>query len=306
MTAAEREGELTYRSIADSDVEDVLALVNIVQPHAPWDRSHFRWQFRDVPHGPAMVFGAYDEDRLVGLYCTVPAMLEAGGSAAVRAARVQDVMTHPDWRGRGILHALASMCLTWLTAEHISGYAFPNESSYRSFVRLGWNGEQRVPWWHSEPEAGGSGDHDAVQYESHDESATAIWEASAPEGAIRRDAAYLNWRYARPGQQYVKFLLGGEAVLVLKQYGATVHVCDLFAPASSAGAIGNALRFARRWAHQRGAQRVTAWLARDHRWAAEFVRGGMIWEDGVTRAIVTLPAAGKEVRYVSHSDNDIY
>ena len=295
--------ELEFGLADDGDVPQVLALANEVQPHAPWTAETFAWQFRQPPSGPALLFVARGAGRIVGLYCAVRGTLDAGG-ATVATARVQDVMTMPAWRGRGVLHALAERCRDWLLDEGIAGYAFPNEHSHRSFVRAGWDVATAVPWWR-----GGAAELgqtiDAAECDVFDERATEIWDAAKAGVAIRRDAAYLNWRYARPGQKYAKFLVGDETVLVLKRYNGSVHVCDVFAPAASRGAITHALRFAQQWAAQQGAQTVTAWLCPGHRDAPQFAEAGLVSQPDTGRYVVTLTTPGS-CFYVSHSDNDIF
>ena len=303
MRSVERTGAIRYGLLEEGDVAEARALINLVQPHAPWSSEHFDWQFRASPAGHATIFAAWEGPRLIGLYCAAPAVLQLRGAVA-KAARVQDVMTHPDWRGRGVLHALAEICRDWMRERAIRGYAFPNERSQGSFLRLGWDGTLRVPWWTSPIDAADARDESiAVSCAAYDARATAIWEAAEIDHAIRRDAAYLNWRYSKPRSRYEKLILRDDTVLVLKQYESTVHVCDLFAPADRAGAVADALRFARGWGARRGARRLTAWLPCDHRDAPQFEEAGMTWEANVARVVVTLD---ERLHYVSHSDNDIY
>ncbi len=58
---------------------------------------------------------------------------------------VQDVMTHPNYRGRGFLHWLATVCLEDMRNDGAIGYTFPNKLSEGSFRRTGWAELSPIP-----------------------------------------------------------------------------------------------------------------------------------------------------------------
>jgi hypothetical protein len=134
---------------------------------------------------------------------------------------------------------------------------------------------------------------------------------------VRRDAAYLNWRYSKPGQQYVRFVLGDAAVLVLKLYisqeSAKVHVCEVFSRSTEEGLVADLVRFATAWAHRRGASTVTAWMPSQHRYARQFETAGLRWDAASERmVIITSPPelAGFVQNhanwYLTQGDSDVY
>jgi Acetyltransferase (GNAT) domain len=127
------------------DETALLALINLVQPHVPWTREHLYWQFFDSPVGPAKLYVIRDGEVIVSLYAAIRQILEVDGQR-FEGWMIQDVMTHPDFRGRGFLHYLASLCLADIKWSGGIGYTFPNDRSEGSFRRTGWAELCEVPY----------------------------------------------------------------------------------------------------------------------------------------------------------------
>ena len=130
--------EIIYRRSSAKDFRSILELINTVQQHQPWSKERFDWQYLKNPAGEARLWVAESGNRIVANYAAVPHQFKIGAGEGI-AWMVQDVMTHPDHRGLGIMNDLAVLCTkSCCTDEFQIAYSFPNEYSHRSFLRAGW------------------------------------------------------------------------------------------------------------------------------------------------------------------------
>jgi hypothetical protein len=303
-------------AIAPSERDQVIELINLVQPHVPWSSENFEWQYFGGPAGPARLYVARDGGRVISFYAAVLHRLQLR-SEVVEGWMVQDVMTHPTYRRQGLLHQLAGLCLDDLRASRGVGYAFPNNLSELSFLRTGWNNWGTIPNWSCSALREERFSAAPRQCDGFDTVATEIWDQTGIIFGVRRDAPYLNWRYAKPGQKYFRFVADGSGVLVLKPYesekGLRVHVCEVFACASEEPLVAELIRFAMQWASARGAIELTAWMPKQHRYARQLEAGGLRWDGSSTRmVVVTSPPEMDQVVedraswYLTHGDSDVY
>ena len=298
------------------DAGGLLALINLVQPHVPWDRAHLEWQFFAPPAGPARLYVVRDGSTIVSLYAAVAQRVTVAGQT-VRGFMVQDVMTNPSYRGRGFLHQLGALCLEEIRAAGDVGYTFPNKLSEGSFRRNGWAEIGLVPRRGAPlPGPEPSAPPAPVQRleEAFDERATAIWEAAGLPTGVRRDAAFLRWRYGKPSARYERFLVDGEAgFVVLKTFddGPTriVHLCDVILRATARDQLPGVLASVFDLARRRGARRLTAWLPAAHPYAPDFDKAGLLLEEHDRYMLVTGPAemaVERQVWHVTQGDSDVY
>lgn len=274
-----------------ADAGALLALINVVQPHVPWDRARLAWQFFAPPCGPARLYVLRDGDAIVALFAAIPQRLRIGG-ATVPTWMVQDVMTHPDHRGRGYLHRLGQRCLDDLRADGATGYTFPNKLSEGSFRRLGWTAWGPVPWRGGavRPPTGRHGPLQVVPLRGgFDDAVASAWEHADVGIGVHRDAAFLNWRYSKPGAEYDCYRLDEAGFLVLKPYRdasrRVLHVCDLVVQADARHLLADALAFVHARAAAHGAERITAWLPADHPYAGAFDDAGLTLDQGHDRTM---------------------
>ncbi len=307
--------------IATSEDEAaLLALINFVQPHVPWTRAHLRWQFFDPPAGSAKLYVMRDGEAIVSLYTAIPQILEVGGQS-LEARMVQDVMTHPDFRGRGFLHHLAGLCLEDIKQSGIAGYTFPNDRSENSFRRGGWSELCEVPERSKDVSghtpSGGSISVETVS-ESFDEWATEVWNAANLPVGVRRDARFLNWRYGKPGNEYHKFRVEDDrGLFVLKLYanGATraLHLLDLVLRTADHDLLPEVLGFCFDFAAKHGAQTVTAWLPHGHPYAPQLDAAGLVIRPQRKRSVFVHPPAAhagliedSTAWHLTQGDSDVY
>lgn len=303
-----------------ADEAGLLKLIGLVQPHVPWEPEHLRWQYFGLPAGAARLYVVRAGSEIVALYAAVPQHLAVGGRARV-AWMVQDVMTHPDYRGRGFLHHLGALCLADIVAGGGIGYTFPNEQSEQSFRRTGWTELCEVP-----SRSRGAGTmpvaHDRPRIEPlnqpFDDTATFIWTSGGLTVGVRRDAAYLNWRYAKPKNRYYRFMVEGDrGLLVLKLYrrdrGSALHICELLVGAAHRALIPGMLAFCLEIARREGAEEITAWLPRGHPYASFFDDQGVVLERAQRRFVfVVAPRElGRTIFdpsawHLTQGDSDVY
>jgi GNAT superfamily N-acetyltransferase len=308
--------DLVYGTADETDAEPLLSLINAVQPHVPWDRRYLHWQYFAPPAGPARLWVVRDADRIVALYAAVPYTFEQAGHVR-RLLMTQDVMTHPEYRGRGFLHELGRICLSEMQASGDFGIGFPNERSEASFRRNGWLELCRIPQW-SRPIAQKIDAAVAIEpwVGRFDADADAIWAEAGLDTGVRRDARHLEWRYRKPGVDYQRYRIEGDrGVLVLRPYRGSktlLHVCELMVRRPSRALLAEVLAFCLSVAHTIGAEALTAWLPPKHPYAPALAAAGFLFDPSSRIVIVTgppelLPALADDGRWhMTHGDSDVY
>jgi GNAT superfamily N-acetyltransferase len=188
-------------------------------------RLRWEWQYRRNPNNPGHepeIWIAREGPAIIGQYATMPVKLSVGGSE-VQASWGMDVMVAPERQRQGLGEVLFR---TWDRNVGASLGLGLSESSYRLFQKLRWPDVGPVPCFvkpltrrafrrpnwpvglnrlvsaltlpvvkivaRTRPLAA-----EVRMIDRFDESFTRLWEALAPgfDLAVRRDAAYLNWKY---------------------------------------------------------------------------------------------------------------
>jgi hypothetical protein len=271
--------KIEVEELDENDCGRVIELVNSIQPHIPWNEEQFYWQYFGRSGYRAKLYGAIHKSNLVGFYASVKNDFLFEGNIR-DAFMVQDVMTAEEFRGQGILHLLGEVCSDAIDGSGSFGLTFPNEKSANSFRRLGWTEIMGVPL--REVSSNGLDRRSSVQVsevETFNDSAGEIWNASALCSGIYRDAEYLNWRYSKPGVQYLKFIIGnGVGYLVLKLFTGDrepkLHLLDLVLKEEAIEYTVDVLNFVLSTANDLGAPSVTCWLPEGHRYESSFVKFG--------------------------------
>ncbi len=115
------------------------------------DAQALAWRYDENPHGVSVSFVSRAEDKAVCGYACSPRMALAHGNVASRApiGETGDVMTHPDWRKRGLFSALdrAAIAETKRLGWPVV-FGLPNRRSAHIFTgELGWSAVGTVrPW----------------------------------------------------------------------------------------------------------------------------------------------------------------
>ena len=188
-------------------------------------RLRWEWQYRHNPNNPRQepeIWIAREGPAIIGQYATMPVKLSLKGRE-VRGSWGMDVMVAPERQRQGLGEVLFR---TWDRNVGASLGLGLSDSSYRLFQKLNWPDVGPVPClvkpltrrafrrpnWpmpinrlvsaltlpfvlivaRTRPLRA-----EVRLIQRFDESFTALWEELAPkfELAVRRDAAYLNWKY---------------------------------------------------------------------------------------------------------------
>lgn len=215
MPADRRAVDQMYRRVFGPDAADANKL--------RWD-----WQYLRNPNNPGgspEIWIAREGPTVIGQYATMPVRLQVAGRQ-VHASWGMDVMVAPERQRQGLGEILFR---TWDQHVGASLGLGLSESSYALFKKLRWpdvgpvpclvkpltRRAVRRPSWpmpinrfvsaltlplvrlvaRSRPVEG-----EIETIRRFDDTFTALWESIAPKFdlAVRRDAAYLNWKYAEP------------------------------------------------------------------------------------------------------------
>jgi GNAT superfamily N-acetyltransferase len=312
----------SIRAAGPADKPAILALINLIQPHIPWSSEHYDWQFLQGPAGPAEIRIIEADDRVVSLYVGTRQNLWVDGTIR-RGIMVQDVLTDPEYRGRGFLNGLAASFLAEMRDWGDCGYTFPNKLSENSFRRSGWTELTPIPALQlalpprAEGEHGSGGDR-LTEVAAFEASVETVWHSAGLRVGVLRDAAYLNWRYGRPQTTYRRYLVEGDrGYLVLKLYdrgdAKVMHVCDLVLRADARPLCDAVMADIRGLAADAGATLVTAWLPAGHPYRPQFEAAGFAPDPTNDRfAFTTGPDATLGVLappsnwHLSQGDSDVY
>jgi hypothetical protein len=304
--------------LGEDDCEKVIGLINAVQPHIPWNEEHFHWQYFGRTGFQPKLFGAMSEKNLIGFYAAVHSsfLLE---DEVRNVFMVQDVMTAETFRGRGILHLLGEMCSTAIDGCEGIGLTFPNEKSAGSFRRIGWTEVMGVPLLEAKcKQFSGKSSTLVSEISRFETSVNEIWTYSGLQSGIHRDAGYLNWRYSKPGVQYLKFLVGNRAgYFVLKLFTGgkepRVHLLDLVLKEMDIELAGEVVEFILSTATDLGASSVTCWLPVGHMYENYFVNQGFSRVNMLNRSVflrgVSVLDEVSQIQsgfHISQGDSDVF
>ena len=216
------------------DVNDILDLINLVQPKNPWSYEYLMWQYFSS-YGHANLYLITNNDKIVSLYASIKKKIYVNGKTK-DAFMIQDVITHPDFRGRGFLNYLGKLCVDDIINSKSFAYVFPNKLSENSFRRNGWMELTKIPLRTKEIIFDDKNFKTSEIFENRieqfDDVSTEIWNNSGLNIGLHRDNLFLNWRYSRPSTKYFKFYLKNDkGFFILKMFENNnqkkLHILDL-------------------------------------------------------------------------------
>jgi hypothetical protein len=304
------------RPATAADKSAILALINVIQPHIPWSAEHYDWQFARGPAGPAEIRVVECDDTLVSLYVGTRKPLWVDGKIE-SGIMVQDVLTHPSYRGKGMLNALATSFLSEMQERRECGYTFPNKLSENSFRRSGWNELMPVPALECNVVSQDSFGVSAIEVSAFDSSIDTIWPNAGIQIGVARNAQYLNWRYERPDTVYRKFVVPDVGFFILKSYDRgtqkVVHICDLILHEHARDQCRPILDSVKSLAAQSGASLLTCWVPPNHPYRQTFEDVGFVRDTKNDRFVFTtgpvalLPTLTNVSHWhFSQGDSDVY
>jgi GNAT superfamily N-acetyltransferase len=115
------------------------------------DERALAWRYDQNPHGASLAFltRTAEGQAVAGYSCSPRLALALGDpSSLAPVGQTGDVMTHPDWRKRGLFTALDRACMA---AAKEAGwpvvFGLPNRRSKHIFLELGWKEAGKLrPW----------------------------------------------------------------------------------------------------------------------------------------------------------------
>jgi GNAT superfamily N-acetyltransferase len=131
------------------DREGVRALARVCFPASDIaDPGYFAWQYDQNPSGPAYELITKKGSTVTG-YCAAIPMRHKIGPDIAKGSLGVNVMTHPEYRGRGIYVILQREVDSLCGKDHIQfNFGFSNEYSHRNCLRrLGYQEIGRFPLW---------------------------------------------------------------------------------------------------------------------------------------------------------------
>lgn len=291
---------IEYLPLEDGDVGKLLCLYQESYPMLGWSERQLRWQYFDNPAGRAKVWLAKSGGRIVATCAAIPHRIVVRGATGL-GWRVQDVITRPEFRGRGIYHHLSAMIRDELfDQQHAFNFTFPNDNTHNGFIRNGWTDLFRVPLHVM-------ADIETVPYresvtkvtpiQAFDEATDRVWESCRTriDFAVDRSADYLQWRYfANPKGRYFPFRIEracNELVVVLKYYdheggSRWGHICDLFCAEDDARLVADAVDHAINFSRALGCGVITCWCQSGSSLAGALAAAGFALKENLDRWVV--------------------
>ena len=258
-------------------------------------RLRWDWQYRRNPNNPGgepEIWIAREGPAIIGQYATMPVQLSVGGQQ-VQASWGMDVMVAPERQRQGLGEVLFR---TWDRNVGASLGLGLSESSYKLFQKLRWpdvgplpclvkpltRRAFRRPNWPmpvnrlvsaltvplvmlvSRARPVGA---EVRMLQRFDDSFTELWERLAPrfDFAVRRDAAYLNWKYvSAPHVRYAIAALRRDARTIgyavyrhlHEPRGRVTLLADFLVDPDDPSDLGTLLRWVDREARQADSDKI--------------------------------------------------
>jgi GNAT superfamily N-acetyltransferase len=259
--------------------------------------KRWEWQYRQNPNiGEPQIWIARDEGRIVGQYATMPVRLRVNGQE-IDASWGMDVMVAPERQRQGLgeilfntwdRHTGASLGMGLSVGSHklFRKLKWPDvgpvpclvkPTSPRAFRKAGWPAPvNALLSLMARPLLALSRSKNTIDagvrtIRDFDERFTELWERAAPKFAfaVRRDAAYLQWKYITlPHIRYEIIALdrgatiGGYAVFrhVDEPKGRVTALVDLFADPDDRDAVVALLNAVEHEAKSAGSDKIRAFV----------------------------------------------
>lgn len=137
-----------YREGEQVDIVNLCKLIFAEQPADRFSLEYWNWEFTANSSGPAKIWIADDNGKVVGHYAVVPRRVQIGNVVRLGSI-VVDVMTHPDYRMQGMFAAIGREALVGAANGGIEFcYGFPVRSDVMpGHLKVGWQDIFDIPVW---------------------------------------------------------------------------------------------------------------------------------------------------------------
>lgn len=195
------------RSYQPGDEKQIMELFQICFGKS-LSPAYWIWRFSENPEGKMMIMLQWDSEKLVGHYAVSPIRMTVEGDEILTALSMT-TMTHPDYAGKGIFTELAEALYYEEKKKNqlAAVWGFPNNNSHYGFIKnLQWQNLEQIPVFSIETDRIKDVPEDISIGNSFSEKHIASASSNNFMVAIKRDAAYLNWRYRdNPTNKYLLF-----------------------------------------------------------------------------------------------------
>lgn len=136
---------------SNDELQELVDLQNIVYQHRGLQFSvdGFKYWYKENPVGEVVSYSAFEHNKMVSHYACIPTQMKIE-DRVVKGVLSMAVVTHPDYRGRGLFRTLAQK--TYEKAKEL-GYEFvigvANANSFPIFMRhfpFNYIGQLDVKW----------------------------------------------------------------------------------------------------------------------------------------------------------------
>ena len=278
-----------FRQAGHDDRDAILALRRVAFPHEDVEKqspAYWDWEFRHGYAGAARIFVAMERDTIVGHFAFVPQHYRLG-TDEIRGALACDVMTHPDYRQRGVFRNLAAFAVDKLKHDFQVVTAFQIRRAVASgMFANGWREQDglRVLLRPASVRAllrGSAAQGNALDTRRFTpaDAETLAATVQPPARVIHqpRSSAFLRWRFAAPGIVYHTVARGEDAWIVYRK--ATLRgyttLCIVDA-AGNAAALRSLLRELVMLARREGLQLVATLLSSSHPARRALIPAGLL------------------------------
>jgi hypothetical protein len=207
---------------------DETAIIQLFEQvfQKPMPLQYWEWRFQKNPTNKNMIKLMWDKEKLVGHYAVSPVVLQYRHQELLTGLSMT-TMTHPAYTGLGIFQQLSESLYSAIHKEDqvAAVWGFPNNNSHRGFIKnLAWKDITTLPMLVCGTEnikAKELPEANKIK-EFTDKHAAAYMSCFENYPIkIKKDKAYLNWRYFdNPSNSYtvVEIAEGNHGFVVCKEY----------------------------------------------------------------------------------------
>lgn len=221
----------------EGDEDQIIELFDIVF-NIKLPKERWLWRFRYNPAGKHLVRLMWDGNQLAGHFAACPIIMKVDGKD-VKTVHSHSLMTHPDYRGRGIFRDLSYSFYDRLENElkYKSIWGFPNNNSHYGFVkRMGWSNlavlhTMGIDAKNIKPKNLEFSYKKIDRFDSSHEKFIDHKISSRAKVYIKKDVSYLNWRFVeKPLTEYLRYSFQtetGSGIVIAKIYETAEKTFDL-------------------------------------------------------------------------------
>ena len=133
-------GNIMFRQMYFDNDKDLQQLVNLQNEvykvrGIRFNKEEFILWYVDNPAGKVISFNAFDGDKMIAHQCFVPCSMKVG-DRVVKSIRSMNVVTLPEYRGRGLFSKMTNMAIDFAIEQGFElAYAITNANSYPMFMK---------------------------------------------------------------------------------------------------------------------------------------------------------------------------